>query len=97
MKKKGLFSIGEMANAYSELNDPIDQRERFKAQEALLALGDDCIHNKIRQSEPSVEDPHRQIRLHSNRNESKMSVVNRLTPLWQIYQRGVFLFSYKFR
>ena len=30
----------EMANAYSELNDPIDQRERFKAQEALLALGD---------------------------------------------------------
>ena len=31
----------EMANAYSELNDPIDQRERFKAQEELLALGDD--------------------------------------------------------
>ncbi len=31
----------EMANAYSELNDPIDQRERFKAQEALLAAGDD--------------------------------------------------------
>ena len=31
----------EMANAYSELNDPIDQRERFKAQEALLALGDE--------------------------------------------------------
>ena len=31
----------EMANAYSELNDPIDQRERFKAQEALLAQGDD--------------------------------------------------------
>ncbi len=30
----------EMANAYSELNDPIDQRERFKAQEELLALGD---------------------------------------------------------
>ena len=30
-----------MANAYSELNDPIDQRERFKAQEALLAQGDD--------------------------------------------------------
>ena len=31
----------EMANAYSELNDPIDQRERFAAQEALLAAGDD--------------------------------------------------------
>ena len=31
----------EMANAYSELNDPIDQRERFKAQEALLAIGDE--------------------------------------------------------
>jgi len=31
----------EMCNAYSELNDPIDQRERFKAQEELLAQGDD--------------------------------------------------------
>ncbi|WP_379689278.1 lysine--tRNA ligase [Mediterraneibacter gnavus] len=31
----------EMANAYSELNDPIDQRERFKAQEELIAQGDD--------------------------------------------------------
>ncbi len=31
----------ELANAYSELNDPIDQRERFKAQEALLAQGDE--------------------------------------------------------
>ena len=31
----------EMANAYSELNDPIDQRERFKAQEKLLAQGDE--------------------------------------------------------
>ena len=31
----------EMANAYSELNDPIDQRERFLAQEALLAQGDE--------------------------------------------------------
>ncbi len=30
----------EMANAYSELNDPIDQRERFEAQEKLLAAGD---------------------------------------------------------
>ena len=28
-------------NAYSELNDPIDQRERFKAQEELLAQGDE--------------------------------------------------------
>ena len=31
----------EMANAYSELNDPIDQKERFKAQEELLAMGDE--------------------------------------------------------
>ncbi|MFT3984576.1 MAG: lysine--tRNA ligase [Lachnospiraceae bacterium] len=37
-----LFITGrEMCNAYSELNDPIDQRERFKAQEALLAQGDE--------------------------------------------------------
>lgn len=37
-----LFITGrEMANAYSELNDPIDQRERFEAQEALLEAGDD--------------------------------------------------------
>ena len=31
----------EMANAYSELNDPIDQRERFAAQEEMLAAGDE--------------------------------------------------------
>ncbi len=37
-----LFINGwEMANAYSELNDPIDQRERFAAQEAALAAGDE--------------------------------------------------------
>ncbi len=37
-----LFITGrEMCNAYSELNDPIDQRERFKAQEALAAQGDE--------------------------------------------------------
>ena len=37
-----LFMNGwEMANAYSELNDPIDQRERFKAQEELLSQGDE--------------------------------------------------------
>ena len=32
---------GEMCNAYSELNDPIDQRERFKAQEEAFAAGDE--------------------------------------------------------
>lgn len=31
----------EMANAYSELNDPLDQRARFEAQEALIAQGDE--------------------------------------------------------
>ena len=37
-----LFMNGwEMANAYSELNDPIDQRERFKAQEEQLAAGNE--------------------------------------------------------
>lgn len=37
-----LFIYGrEMANAYSELNDPIDQRERFAAQEEAFAAGDD--------------------------------------------------------
>ncbi len=37
-----LFIYGrEMANAYSELNDPIDQRERFRAQDALAAAGDE--------------------------------------------------------
>ena len=37
-----LFINGqEMANAYSELNDPIDQRERFLAQEKLKLLGDE--------------------------------------------------------
>ena len=36
-----LFNTWEMCNAYSELNDPIDQRERFKAQEAALAAGDE--------------------------------------------------------
>ncbi len=37
-----LFIYGrELCNAYSELNDPIDQRERFRAQEAALAAGDE--------------------------------------------------------
>ena len=37
----------EMANAYSELNDPIDQRERFKAQEELLAQGDEEARESV--------------------------------------------------
>ena len=42
MERFELFIYGrEMCNAYSELNDPIDQRERFKAQEAALAAGDE--------------------------------------------------------
>ncbi|MBR0127261.1 MAG: lysine--tRNA ligase, partial [Firmicutes bacterium] len=37
-----LFINGaEMANAYSEINDPVDQRERFEEQEKLFAVGDD--------------------------------------------------------
>ena len=37
-----LFIYGrEMCNAYSELNDPLDQRERFKAQEEAFAAGDE--------------------------------------------------------
>ncbi len=35
------INCGEMCNAYSELNDPVDQRERFKRQEELLKLGDE--------------------------------------------------------
>lgn len=35
------INCNEMANAYSEINDPIDQRERFEAQEALRAAGDE--------------------------------------------------------
>ena len=42
MERFEFFMNGwEMANAYSELNDPIDQRERFRAQEELLAQGDE--------------------------------------------------------
>lgn len=42
-----LFIYGrEMCNAYSELNDPVDQRERFKAQEAALAAGDEEADRK---------------------------------------------------
>ena len=35
------INCGEMCNAYSELNDPVDQRERFMRQEELLKLGDE--------------------------------------------------------
>ena len=35
------MNVWEMCNAYSELNDPIDQRERFRAQEEQLAKGDE--------------------------------------------------------
>ena len=42
-----------MANAYSELNDPIDQRERFKAQEELLAQGDEeANHTDVYKRQP---------------------------------------------
>ena len=42
MERFELFINGwEMCNAYSELNDPIDQRERFRAQDALAAAGDE--------------------------------------------------------
>ena len=42
MERFEFFMNGwEMANAYFELNDPIDQRARFKAQEELLAQGDE--------------------------------------------------------
>ena len=40
-KKKLFINTWEMCNAYSELNDPIDQRERFAAQDANAAAGDD--------------------------------------------------------
>lgn len=39
------INCNEMANAYSEINDPIDQRERFEAQEALRAAGDEEANN----------------------------------------------------
>ena len=42
MERFELYINGwEMCNAYSELNDPIDQRERFKAQDALADAGDE--------------------------------------------------------
>ena len=42
MERFEVFAAGrELGNAYSELNDPIDQRERFAAQVALARAGDD--------------------------------------------------------
>ena len=42
MERFELFiNTWEMCNAYSELNDPIDQRERFEAQDAAFAAGDE--------------------------------------------------------
>ena len=42
MERFELFiNTWEMCNAYSELNDPIDQRERFAAQDAAFAAGDE--------------------------------------------------------
>ena len=50
MERFELFiNTWEMCNAYSELNDPIDQRERFAAQDAAFAAGDD-------ESEPHGRD-----------------------------------------
>ena len=36
-----MYTVGRCVNAYSELNDPIDQRERFAAQEEAFAAGDE--------------------------------------------------------
>ena len=44
----------EMCNAYSELNDPIDQRERFKAQEELFAAGDEEVSEGLLLSAPET-------------------------------------------
>ena len=54
MERFEFFMNGwEMANAYSELNDPIDQRERFAAQEEQFSQGDEeanqmCIRDRCK-------------------------------------------------
>ena len=66
----------EMANAYSELNDPIDQRERFKAQEELLAQGDDEANTQTKTSE-RAGDRYASYRRYRIRNRQNVYAVDK--------------------